>query len=337
SAGWSPRAVRLAESLRWASLLAAVAVLAAVLAPAGVVDFLSATLAVGFVLLSLVLLTGYAGQVSLCQMTFVGVGAFIMAKTAPGGSVFGVLVVVPVCALLGAAVAIPVLRLRGLYLALATLAFASGMDTIFFLHAFGTGGAITVPRLAMPGGQGDRPYLVFLALAFSAGAVGLLGLRRSRVGRRMSALNDSPAACVTLGVGVNRTKLAVFAGAAATAGLGGVLLGGQKLLVSGNDFQMLNSLVLLLILTIGGVSTVTGALVGAAFFSLFPIIAAHVSHLSQASLLLTGLGAVSIGRNPYGMVGETSLRFRGLRQGRGRMSRLIMWLPGGSPVSNGAL
>jgi branched-chain amino acid transport system permease protein len=337
SQGWSPRAVGLSESLRWTSLLVVVAIIAAGVAPSGFVDFFSSTLAVGFVLLSLVLLTGYAGQVSLCQMTFVGVGAFAMAEAAPGGSVFGLLVVVPVCALLGAAVAVPVLRLRGLYLALATLAFASGMDTIFFLNAFGSGGAITVPRLALPGGSGDRPYLIFLALAFAAGAVALLGLRRSRVGRRMSALNDSPAACVTLGVGVNRTKLGVFAGAAAMSGLGGVLLGGQKLLVSGNDFQMLNSLVLLLILTIGGASTVSGALLGAVLFSLFPIIAAHVSFLSQASLLLTGLGAISIGRNPYGIVGEASIRLTGRRKARPDAGALTRLMTRRSPAGEGAL
>ncbi|MCU1624349.1 MAG: amino acid/amide transporter rane protein 2, family / amino acid/amide transporter [Frankiales bacterium] len=333
--GWSPRAVGLGESVRWSSLLLVVALLAAALAPGGLVDFLSSTLAIGFVLLSLVLLSGYAGQVSLCQLTFVGVGAYVMAKVAPGGSAFGILVVVPVCALLGVAVAVPVLRLRGLYLALATLAFASGMDTIFFLNAFGTGGAISVPRLSLPGVDSNRGYLILLTLAFAAGAVGLLSLRRSRVGRRMSALNDSPAACVTLGVGVNRTKLGVFAGAAAMSGLGGVLLGGQEGLVSGNDFQMLNSLVLLLILTIGGASTVSGALLGAVLFSAFPIIAEHVSFLSQASLLLTGLGAVSIGRNPYGIVGEASRRFAAARQaGRGALASVVI-RP--SPLRDGVL
>lgn len=322
--GWTPRAVGLRESVAWTSLMVLGILLAAVVAPEGTVAFLSSTLAVGFVLLSLVLLNGYAGQVSLCQLTFVGVGAYVMAKVAPGGSPFGILVVVPVCGLVGAAVAVPVLRLRGLYLALATLAFASGMDTIFFLNAFGTGGAISVPRLSIPGAADDRGYLILLALAFAAGAVGLLSLRRSRVGRRMSALNDSPAACVTLGLSVNRTKLGVFAGAAAMSGLGGVLLGGQQGLVSGNDFQMLNSLVLLLILTIGGSSTVSGALLGAALFSAFPYIAEHVSFLSQASLLLTGLGAVSIGRNPYGIVGEASRRLAEARQaGRGALVSVV--------------
>lgn len=323
--GWTPRAVGLGESVAWASLLMLAAVLVAIVAPDGTVKYLSATLAVAFAPLSLVLLTGYAGHVSLCQLTFVGVGAYVMAKVAPGGSVFGILVVVPVCALVGAAVAIPVLRLRGLYLALATLAFASGMDSIFFLKAFGSGGAINVPRLSIPGSATDRGYLVVLAVAFAAGAVGLLGLRRSRVGRRLSAMNDSPAASVTLGVNVNRTKLFVFAGAAAMAGLGGVLLGGQQGLASGNDFAMLNSLVMLLILTVGGSATVTGALLGAALFSAFPIIAEHVSFLSQASLLLTGLAAISIGRNPYGIVGEASRRLAAARHaGRGVLSSVVM-------------
>ena len=82
---------------------------------------LSQGLALGIVGLSLVLLVGFAGQVSLCQLTFMGIGAFTMGKTLGGDSWWGLLLAVAVSGAVGALVALPTLRLRGLYLALATL------------------------------------------------------------------------------------------------------------------------------------------------------------------------------------------------------------------------
>ncbi len=75
------------------------------------------------------LLVGYAGQVSLCQLTFMGIGAFTMGKTFGGSSWWGLLLAVAVSAAVGALVALPTLRLRGLYLALATLAFTPRSST----------------------------------------------------------------------------------------------------------------------------------------------------------------------------------------------------------------
>ena len=99
----------------------------------------------GVVMLSLVLLTGYGGQVSLCQMTFAGVGAFCMGKILGGDSVVGLSVAFLLPALVGGILAVVVLRLRGIYLALATLAFAYAMDNMFFNKELGVGG---VPPLA---------------------------------------------------------------------------------------------------------------------------------------------------------------------------------------------
>ena len=89
-------------------------------------------LALSLLALSLVPLSGYAGQVSLCQFTFLGLGAVTMHWVDGGGSVLGVLAAVGMCAAVGAVLALPALRLRGLYLALATLAFAVLMDSVFF-------------------------------------------------------------------------------------------------------------------------------------------------------------------------------------------------------------
>jgi branched-chain amino acid transport system permease protein len=308
--GWTPRLVNRAHALRATAVFLAIAVLLTFTLPASAMPHLQAALALGFILLSLVLLAGYGGQVSLCQMTFVGLGAYVMGKVAPGGSPLGALFAVAVCGALGVVVAIPVLRLRGLYLALGTLAFAAGMDTLFFNHAFGIDSSVMVPRLDLGFSvAGDHAYAVLLAVCFAAAAYALLAMRRSSWGRRLAAFNDSPAACATLGLRVETTKLLVFGASAAMAGFGGVLLGGQEGIVSTTDFQMLNSLVILLLVTLGGATTVSGALVGAVTYSLYPVIQAHVPSLGDASYLLTGVAAISVGRNPQGIVGALASRW----------------------------
>jgi branched-chain amino acid transport system permease protein len=260
------------------------------------------------VLLSLVLLTGYGGQVSLAQMTFVGVGAYAMGHVGHGGNPFGVLAAVLLAAGFGAAVALPTLRLRGLYLALATLAFAQAMDYIFFDQFFGSYGAgLHVARVRIPSlpTTSDRAYLVFVAAVFSLAAVGVLAIRRGALGRQLAALNDSPQACATLGLNITYTKLAVFSGSAGLAGLAGALYGGQQRLVTPDDFVLLTSLVILLLLLIGGRNTVTGALVGAGFFAVvFPIAQEHFASLSNIQFLLTGAGAITVGQNPNGIGGQ---------------------------------
>ncbi|MCW2601196.1 MAG: hypothetical protein JWM02_3025 [Frankiales bacterium] len=262
-------------------------------------------LVLAFIMLSLVLLSGYGGQVSLCQLTFVGLGAFAMGKIG-GGSPLGLLGAIALPAATGALIALTVVRLRGLYLALATLAFAQAMDVIFFSRALGYGGNLEVARPSLPGIDlgNDRTYFVLLAVVFAVGAVGVLALRRRAFGRRLVALNDSPAACATMGVSVATTKLIVLTASAGLAGLGGALFGGLHGSVSPNDFVLLNSLLLLLLATLGGLYTVSGAFLAAMFYALFPVLQNRYPGLGQVSYLLTGLGALSLGRNRYGMGGQ---------------------------------
>ena len=265
-------------------------------------------LALGIILLSLVLLTGYAGLVSLCQMTFVGLGAFAMSHLGHHGSVLGLVAATLLSAAAGALIALPTLRLRGLYLALATLAFAEAMDIVFFTQLLGSGGSITVDRVKIPGipTQSDRAFFVFLGVLFAIAAVVLLAVRRGPIGRQLSALDSSPAACATLGVNTNWTKLAVFTVSAAMAGFGGALFAAVPGTVSNNDFVLLLSLTLLLLVRVGGITTITGALMGAMIFAFFPVLQSHYHPLANATYLLTGLGALTVGRDPNGMGGRIS-------------------------------
>src|SRR3954451_7284814 len=179
------------------------------------------------VILSLVLLTGYGGYVSLAQFSFVGVGATVVAKlhtTSP----LAVLLAVAIAAALGALVALPVLRLTGLYLALATIAFGQLMDNLVFksdkLYAFGK--SLQVERLSLFGYGFDdtAAYVVFMVIVFAVLAMALLSLRRGAIGRLLIALRDSPAACGTLGLNQRWLRVALFAVSAGIAGLGGAFL-----------------------------------------------------------------------------------------------------------------
>ncbi len=309
-------------ALGWsAGLVGAAVLLSLLLSPANLLIG-GRTFTLGITLLSLVLLTGYGGQVSLCQLTFVGLGAYAMGTFGDGGSLVGVVAAVLLAAFFGALVALPTLRLRGLYLALATFAFASAMDQVFFKRRLGEGGSLSVPRVDLPllSTTGDRGFFLLSAVAFVGSALAVLAVRRGRYGRQLTALNDSPAACATLGLNINNTKLAVFAVSAGLAGLSGALFGGLRGSVGPNDFVALGSLLLLLSLRIGGVNTVTGALVGAFFVATSPKLQELLPQLPAAAYLLTGLAAISIGRDPNGIGGQVSTLGARLRAGRTRVS-----------------
>jgi branched-chain amino acid transport system permease protein len=253
-------------------------------------------------MLSLVLLSGYGGQVSLCQMTLAGLGAFAMGKTLGGGSLLGLFASIALPAAAGAVLSIIVVRLRGLYLALATLAFAEAMDSLFFNRALGYGGVLQVGRFPV---RSDNGFTIEVAVLFAAIAVGVLALKRGPLGRRLAALNDSEAACASIGMSVMSTKVVAFTLAAGIAGLGGALYGGVQHDVGPSDFASLVSLTLLLTITLGGIDTVAGAFAAAMFYSLQPVIQKHVS-IAGITFLLVGLGAVSLGRNPGGFAGQLS-------------------------------
>ena len=287
------------------ALVAGAWVFAAV-ASAGTLTDVAPGLALGLIALSMVPLTGWAGQVSLCQMTFAGMGAFAMTKVATDGSVVGLLAAVAIAVPVGALVALPALRLQGLYLALATLAFAVFMDSVFFIRGdvFGDLGSVRVERLEVLGVsfESDRAYFVLLAAAFALCAVGLLALRRGRFGRRLSALRDSQVACTMMGMNTTVTKLQVFALSSAIAAVGGVLLAGLRGSAGAGDYTMFSSLPLVLLAVLGGITAVSGALVGGLVLAGLPVLAEQVSGLEALAILLPGIIGVTLARQPDGIV-----------------------------------
>jgi branched-chain amino acid transport system permease protein len=267
-------------------------------------------LAIALIMLSLVLLTGYGGQVSLCQLTFAGIGAFVMGRYFSGGSVLGLVACAAAAGLAGFLVSLPALRLQGLYLALTTFAVGRGMDLLFFSnsHVFGYGGRLGVPRIKIPGitFHGDRAFFILLLITFAVAGVGLLALRRGPFGRQLAAQSDSEAACATLGLSLVATKAIVFSVSAAMAGVAGALYGGLRGGVTQNDFLVLISLAVALSVYVGGINTVTGALIGGLFFAVLPTIGSHFPKLAQTQYLGTGMAAAIVGRFPNGIVGLIS-------------------------------
>ncbi|MHB8438710.1 MAG: branched-chain amino acid ABC transporter permease [Acidimicrobiales bacterium] len=263
-------------------------------------------LVTGIIVLSLTPLTGWAGQVSLCQMTFAGLGAFAMARVG-GGSLLGLLAAMGLGGVVGALVALPALRLRGLYMALFTMAFALAMDNMFFPSsvAFSYGGELHVNRPSILGLHlsGTNTFVVFVAAVFALLAIVLMALRRGPFGRLLLAMKDSEAACVTLGMRLTVVKLSVFALSAAIAGLGGALLGAMTTEAGATDFLSQQSLPILLIAVIGGVATASGALVGGFSYGIVnSAVQAVFPGIPNIAYGLSGLAAFGVAQNPDGIV-----------------------------------
>jgi branched-chain amino acid transport system permease protein len=267
---------------------------------ATVLDLGGETMALGIVGLSLVLLTGYSGQVSLCQFAFMGIGAYLMGKVAGGGSLLGLLAAVGICALLGALIALPTLRLRDLYLALATFAFADAVATGLFTdtHVYGSGG-VNVGRMVLPGLSfgSDRSDFLMVTAFFVLTAWLVLAIRRSLFGRRLVAMNDSPAAYATVGLNLGFTKVAVFAISAGMAGMAGALYGTVQGTVGTSDFDIFPGIIFVLFVTIWSIRTASGAFLAAATYVL-------LNTLWPNGLgLFAGAGIILIGRAAGGILG----------------------------------
>lgn len=313
----------------FALMIAAVAVFSGFLDQSDTIGW-SRGLAVAIIMLSLVPLTGYGGQISLAPMTFAGIGAFTAANLGAEGSLVGVLAAVVVAALTGALIALPALRLSGIYLALATLAFAYFVDQVIFTQdAIVSAGTKPLARMALgPLDLSDnRVYMIFLAAMFCLLGAGVIFLRRGPFGRRLQAMKDSPAACATLGLNLTVTKVQVFMLSAAIAGLGGVLLAGVQQNAAATEFNAIQNLPVVLLAVAGGIALVSGSAFGGFLFAGFALLAKQVPDFTlfglrgrdvveDILLLAPGLIGISLGRNPNGAVNEISTQFRERREQR---------------------
>jgi ABC-type branched-subunit amino acid transport system permease subunit len=246
------------------------------------------------VLLSLGLLVRLSGQVSLCQVGFMAVGAATFGHLDSHVPWLFALVLAGLAAVpFGALVAIPAMRLSGLYLALATFGFGLLLEQVLYRTTLLFGGSAGVladrPGLA----SSDRAYY-YLVLAVIAVLVGLVvGVERARLGRLLRALGDSPTALSTHGAATGITRLLVFCLSAFVAGISGALYVPLFGAVNGDAFRSFTSLLLLAVLAVAGTSSVRPAFVGAAMFFVAPSYVSSTT-LTQALPAVFGVSAVAV-------------------------------------------
>lgn len=223
------------------------------------------------------LLLGYAGQVSLGQGAFFGIGAYTSAllTVKAGFPVWlGILAAVAVSALFGLLVA-PVLRLRGHYLAMATLGMAIIVFVLFRELTFLTGGndgVRSIPDLAVPffeASSKQAEYFFVWAVAIVV-LVLCANLVRSRVGRALLALHQSEVAAEAMGVNVSGQKIRIFVLSAALGGLAGGIYAHLQGYIDPNMFFITLSISILTMVIVGGMESIWGAVAGAGLITFLP-------------------------------------------------------------------
>ena len=242
--------------------------------------------------LSVTVITGWSGQLSLSQMAFAGIGALLAAALSRGVEldigwrdarvldfeapglpfVASILLAALLTALLAAVIGAGALRVRGLMLAVSTFAFSIAATQYLFKRPFfsgGTGSGVPFQRGSVFGltVTTQRAYYYFMLACLVAAFVLVSRLRDSGIGRSTIAVRDNPAGAAACTVSPTRAKLTAFALAGGLAGLGGALLGGlvQNIRFSDALFTVEDSLKIVGIAVIGGLGSVTGAVLGAAW------------------------------------------------------------------------
>lgn len=230
------------------------------------------TLVMAIILLSQIVITGYAGQLSLAQLTIAGAGGIIASKTSVSwhlpflaALLLGALFAIPV----SMAVAVPALRARGFSLAIATLGFAVALSSVVLSNTTLIGGVqgLTLAPQSIFGFSIDpivypAHYFLIVLVAFVAIALVVANIRRGRVGRRMLAVRGNERAASALGINVAGTKLYAFVVAGVIAAIGGTLSSFQTVVPQFSGYDAFASLALMLTVVLAGVGYIEGAIVG---------------------------------------------------------------------------
>jgi sulfate-transporting ATPase len=312
----------------WTIFLAGVVVFLMLTKDTKWVDALTVTLCAGIVLLSIVVVTGYAGQLSLAQYAMAGFGAWVAGRLVAVfhipfllALVAGVAAAVP----LGLAFALPAVRTRGINLAIVTLGLGTAIELMLFSNGDYTGGIKGTPvgnpsLFGFEIGSIRHPqrYGIFvLAMALLTVLV-VANVRRGRSGRRLIAVRTNERAAAALGINIVTAKLFAFALASAIAALGGILIGFRLTSVSYQSFSNFTSITYAGLSLVGGVGHLLGAFVGAMMAtagfnqevmeSTWDGVGQYIQLISGIAILLVVL------YNPDGVAAEWSRTFRHLKR-----------------------
>jgi branched-chain amino acid transport system permease protein len=250
----------------------------------------------GIIAVSLVVLTGWGGQISLGQFAFAAFGAMVGGTlTRKLGLPF--LLAVPLAGVAGAGVAIavglPALRIRGLFLAVTTMAFAVTTKTVVLNDRFFgwlLPGKLTRPKLLFIDTEDERAYYYLCLLTLMIAMLIAQGLRRTRTGRVLIAMRDNERGAQSFGISLMRTRLATFAIAGFLAAVAGALYAFHQHEVSPNAFLPEQSIQMFLMAVIGGLGSVSGGVLGAIFLGTAGIVIGGTA----GQLLTGGVGLIIV-------------------------------------------
>jgi branched-chain amino acid transport system permease protein len=265
----------------WYFVLAIVLLMTPLVIPAYLSD-LSLMLIFGLCGVSLMVLVGYTGVVSLGHAAFLGIGAYAHVYFSQDMGlpwVVSVLLAAAVTAAAGVLVGLPVLRLSGLYLAIATLAFALIIQEVFSRWDSVTGGikGKAVERAVIFGYPINEGTFYFLCLGFLIAALWFTrNLLRAPAGRALIAIRDSEIAAQSMGVNLTFYKTLAFGYSAATMGFAGALFAHKIGFLAPDIFTALLSIQFLLMVVVGGLGSLHGAIFGAMFVALLPVVISSV-------------------------------------------------------------
>ncbi len=294
------------------------------------IDAATVSMGVAIVLLSVVVLTGYAGQLSLAQYSIAGFGAYVAGRLVAVydipfllALVAGVLGTIP----LGVLFALPAARTRGINLAIVTLGLGTTIELMLFRNRAYTGG-VQGTQVGNPDlfgyeiGSISHPerYGIFV-LAMTIAAIWVVGnVRRGRSGRRLVAVRTNERAAAALGINVVVAKVFAFAFASAIAALGGILLAFRLSSISYGSFSNFNSITYIGLALVGGVGHLLGAFVGATmasagfaqevFESTWDGVGEYIQLISGIAILLTVLA------NPDGVAAEWVKSWRAAKKAK---------------------
>jgi ABC-type branched-subunit amino acid transport system permease subunit len=275
---------------------------------------------------SIVVITGMAGQISLCQATFAGIGGFVtfqLSTTQNMSLLLAVVIGAVVAAAVGAMLAIPVLRLGGIYLSLATLAFALFFDNVMVKLPWVSGAPspppVPRPQIGSIDFANEKSFLVLCLVVLLLVGAALTLVRAGTTGRVLAALRGSEVASASIGINAARARIVAFALSAAIAGLGGGLLASYNTQVGyQSNFIADFGLVWIVIVVTLGSRSFEGAIQAAVGFIFFPLVILqqagpwlvnniqHWYHLDALPIglqpILFGLGALTYAKHPEGLL-----------------------------------
>jgi branched-chain amino acid transport system permease protein len=320
------------------AVIVGLVVLVSLLLPNYWVGIVGSGVCLSIALLSYSVVTGQAGIISLCQISFAGLGAILTAQLATNNHLpglvalfIGALIVVPVALV----VALIAVRLGDLYVALATLAFALLVDNLIFpqnrFDQQGSGMLLNRPHLGPIHFDGDKSFLYLALAVFVLLSVLARNLRRSTTGMTLVAMRSSETGVSTIGHNVVRSKLVAFAVSGFIAAIGGGMLAFYGQRARPASFATLIGIVWLAVVITLGVRTSVGPLLAGLAFTIFPQLIGtwHWPHWAlQLPPLFFGLGAVGLARDPRGAVAQTSEQW--IRQARWVKAKL-RGAPGSPP------